>query len=449
MTDEDVDPRIVRRKVVWRIVPLIFVLYVVAYLDRANVGFAKLQMEKKLPGFTPEVFGWGFGIFFAGYLLLEIPGALLVEHWSARKWFARILITWGFCSMGLALVRTPWQFYLARFLLGLAEAGFFPGVIVYFTHWFPRAERGRAMAGLVLGVPLSLALGSQVSGLLLQQTWFGLDGWKLLFIFEGLPAVLLGVALPFIMTDRPRHAKWLTAGERDWLEQKLEAERRETASRGSDSWRNVFRQPAVWLLALGILATNTGGYGFVFWMPTVVKDHLFETQASAGSAPKSKDEISDTEALRWTGLVYAFGLLGVLISGLSSDWTGDRKWHCVTGQVLTGVFLAASVIPGLPWAAVIVILCCVGFFATFWPPPFWVLPTLTMSASAAAVSIGFINICANIAGLFGPPLIGTLKTAGFSDWVGMTILAGFYVLGGIFVSLLRIGRGESKCHESS
>src|SRR5438067_7702116 len=179
-----------RRKVARRVLPLLLALYVVAYLDRANLGFAKLQMQGELR-FSDRVFGWGAGLFFAGYLVLEVPGALLVEHWSARKWFARILVTWGACSMGMALVGTPTEFYLARFLLGLAEAGFFPGVIVYFTHWFPRKDRARAMTGMLVGIPISLALGARVSAVLLAQDWFDLHGWQWVFIVEGAPAVLL------------------------------------------------------------------------------------------------------------------------------------------------------------------------------------------------------------------------------------------------------------------
>ena len=226
------DPRAVRRKVARRLLPLIFVLYIISYLDRVNVGFAKDRMQASL-GFSERAFGWASGIFFAGYLLLEIPGALLVERWSARKWFARILVTWGACSMAVAFVRSGWQFAGVRFLLGLAESGFFPGVIVYLTHWFPRAERGKAMAGLVLAVPVSLALGARVSGWLLQQHWLGLEGWQWVFLGEGLPAVA-HAAWPCrsLMTDRPAQARWLRPEERDWLEQTLEAERREVPSHG-------------------------------------------------------------------------------------------------------------------------------------------------------------------------------------------------------------------------
>ncbi|HEX4613193.1 MAG TPA: MFS transporter, partial [Urbifossiella sp.] len=270
------DPELARRttrKVALRALPLLFVLYVVAYLDRANVAFAKLRMQAEL-GFSDTVFGWGIGLFFVGYLFLEIPGALLVERWSARKWFARILVTWGACSMGMAFVRTPGEFYLLRFLLGLAEAGFFPGVIVYFTHWFPRAARARALTGMLVGIPISLSLGAVLSRWLLGLEGLGFTGWQWVFLAEGAPAVVLGVAVPFLLTDRPAQARWLTPAERDWLETTLDAERRAAAAAEGARPRDVLRLPAVWLLALGIFFTNLGGYAFVFWLPTAVKGLL-------------------------------------------------------------------------------------------------------------------------------------------------------------------------------
>ena len=222
-TPAPINPEALRRKIGWHILPLVFVIYIVAYLDRANVGFAKLAMKDDLH-FSDAVFGLGFGIFFIGYLILEIPGALLVERWSARKWFARILISWGFVSALTAFVKTPMQFYTARFLLGVAEAGFFPGIIVYFTHWFTSRDRGRALAGLVMAIPFSLALGAPVSGWLMKIHWLGWAGWKWLFILEGAPAIVLGVAHAFLLKDRPRDAKWLAPHERAWLEDQLEAE---------------------------------------------------------------------------------------------------------------------------------------------------------------------------------------------------------------------------------
>lgn len=423
----EVDPRVIRRKVWWRTVPLIFVLYIVAYLDRANLGFAKLQMCDAL-GLSPEVYGWGAGIFFVGYLILEIPGAMLVERWSARKWFARILITWGICSMGMALVHNAWQFYTARALLGLAEAGFFPGVIVYFSHWFPRAERARALAGMVLGIPVSLALGARVSGHLLEVHWLGLAGWQWVFIVEGLPAVLFGCAVPFLLTDRPRNAKWLTPAEADWLEQKLERERQEAAAISGATLGDALKRPMVWLLALGIFAANTGGYALVFWLPTAVKNMLLRTH----------EAVTDIDVMNWLLPVYLLGIVGVWLSGQSSDRFHERKWHCAAGMALTGVFLAISVIAGQSWNLVFFWLCLVGFFAFSWPSPFWALPTQTLPPAAAAVAIGFINMCANIAGLIGSPIVGTMEKHGFSQAARLQFLAGCYVVGGIIIAMLRI-----------
>ncbi|MEO7651188.1 MAG: MFS transporter, partial [Bryobacteraceae bacterium] len=292
-----------RRKVAWRILPLVILLYLVAYLDRANVGFAKLRMASDLQ-FSEEVFGLGIGIFFIGYLTLEIPGALLVERWSARKWFSRILITWGFISAATAFVETPTQFNIVRFLLGVAEAGFFPGIIVYFTHWFPTHLRGRALAGLIVAVPFSLALGAPISGLLLDVHWLGLKGWQWLFILEGFPAVILGVVTLIVMTDRPRHAKWLTAEERSYLEEELAAESHAKDAHRKFSVGEALRMRNVWLLALGIFATNAGGYAMGFWLPTTVKS------LSGGS---------DVSALFYSGLFYLFGVAGVLYSGRASD----------------------------------------------------------------------------------------------------------------------------------
>ncbi|MBI2687255.1 MAG: MFS transporter [Acidobacteria bacterium] len=407
-----------RRKVAWRILPITILLYLVAYLDRANVGFAKLRMAQDL-GFSDEVFGFGIGIFFIGYLLLEIPGALLVERWSARKWFARILITWGLISAATAFVTTPAQFNVARFFLGVAEAGFFPGVIVYFTHWFPLKDRARAMSRFIVAVPFSLALGAPISALLLDVNWLGLQGWQWLFILEGLPAVILGVVTLAIFTDRPRHAKWLTQKERDYLEETLAAEAAAKEAVQKVSIGQALRLRNVWLLALGIFATNTGGYALGFWLPSTVKS------LSGGS---------DKASLFFSGLFYALGIVGVLYSGYSSDRRGDRKWHCAAGQILTGLFLAASAIPGQPFWLVMTWLCLTGLVAYSWPPPFWALPTETLTASAAATAIGMINIFANVAGYLGNHFFGWLKTQGATDSQSLFFLSSCYLLGALLTS---------------
>jgi len=411
-----------RRKVAWRILPYVFALYVVAYLDRANISFAKLAMAADLK-FSEQVFGDGIGIFFIGYLLLEIPGALLVEHWSARKWFSRILISWGICAVLMAFVRTPTQFYIVRFLLGMAEAGFFPGIIVYFMHWFPKADRARALSGLILAVPFSLALGAPVSALLLKVHWLGLAGWQWVFILEGLPAVVLGIVTLFYLTDRPQQAAWLKPESRAWLAGILENEKQLNPSTPRGALKQALREPNTWLLGLGILATNIGGYAFVFWLPTTVQN------LSGGSA---------SSAAAWTTLPYLLGLFSVLWSGRSSDRTGDRKWHCVAGQTATAVCLAASAIPGQPFLLVMFWLSLTGMAAFFWGSPFWVLPTLTLTQSAAAVAIGFINMCANLAGFIGSPIVGRLRDRGFSAQNCLLLLAACYLVGAVFVALVRL-----------
>lgn len=420
--DSSINPNALRRKVAGRVLPFVFLLYIVAYLDRANAGFAKLAMADDLK-FSEEVFGLGFGIFFIGYLILEIPGALLVERWSARKWFARILISWGLCSALTAFVKTPTQFYVARFLLGVAEAGFFPGIIVYFTHWFTTADRARALSGLVMAVPFSLALGAPVSALLLEVNWLGLAGWKWMFLLEALPALALGGATLFLLTDWPRDAKWLTAAERDWLSAQLESEARAKEASGNRSVWQALRQPNVWLLALGIFATNTGGYALTFWLPTTVKN------LSGGS---------NSEALLYSALYYGCGLISVFLAGRSSDRTGERKWHCVTGQVCAALMLAGSAIPGQPFGATMVWLCGTALGAYFWMSPYWTLPTLTLTASAAAVAIGFINMCANLAGYLGNHNMGWLKAHGFNDQACLMSLAGCYLVGGLLISFVRV-----------
>ncbi len=424
MTSPAVDFNSVRRKVAWRVLPLVFLLYIVAYLDRANVGFAKLRMAGDLK-FSEEVFGLGIGIFFIGYLLLEIPGALLVERWSARKWFARILITWGFISALTAFVRTPMEFYIARFLLGVAEAGFFPGIIVYFTHWFTNQDRVRALSGLVMGVPFSLALGAPLSALLLEVNWFGLAGWKWMFIIEGLPAVFLGFFTLFYMTDRPRHANWLTAEERAYLEDRLATEAREKEASGKITVWQALKMRNVWLLSLGIFATNTGGYALGFWLPTTVKN------LSGGS---------DQASLLYSGLFFGCGLVGVFLSGQSSDRSGDRKWHCIAGQVATALLLAGSAMPGQTFPVVMTWLCLTGLAAYSWPSPFWALPTCTLTASAAAVSIGFINMCANLAGYFGNHFNGWLRSHNATESTCLLFLAACYLAGGVVISFVKVDR---------
>jgi ACS family tartrate transporter-like MFS transporter len=411
-----------RRKVALRILPLVILLYIISYLDRANVAFAKLRMGKAL-GFSEEVFGFGIGVFFIGYLFLEIPGALLVEHWSARKWFSRILVTWGLISAAMAFVKTPSQFYWARFFLGVAEAGFFPGIIVYFTHWFVQTDRSRALSGLLTAVPFSLALGAPVSSLLLDVNWLGLDGWQWLFIVEGMPAVFLGFVVQRCLTDRPRDAQWLTQGERDHLESALATEAAAKEIAGKVSVSAAFRLPAVWVLVIGVMIGNSGGYALNFWLPTTVKN------LSGGS---------DHMTLFYSGIFFACGIASVIVSGQSADRTGDRKWHAVGGMISTGVFLACSVLPGQAFGTQMMWLCLTAFGAFFWIAPFWTLPSLTLTASAAAAATGLINMGANIAGYLGNHATGWLRSHGYGETACLLFLSACFIAGGCVISLLRL-----------
>jgi ACS family tartrate transporter-like MFS transporter len=417
-----VDVPALRRKVAWRVLPLVIILYIIAYLDRANVAFAKLRMGEAL-GFSEEVFGFGIGVFFIGYLFLEIPGALLVERWSARKWFARILITWGLISAGMAFVKTPAQFYWMRFFLGVAEAGFFPGIIVYFSHWFVQSDRSRALSWLLVAVPFSLALGAPVSSLLLDVEWFSLDGWQWLFIVEGLPAVLLGVIVLACFTDRPRDAKWLTRAERDHLENELAAEAAAKESVQKVGMWQALRLPAVWLLAVGVMIGNSGGYAMTFWLPTTVKN------LSGGS---------DQMTLLYSGIYYACGIASVLVSGWSADRSGDRKWHAVGGMIATGLFLLCSTIPGQGFATQMIWLCLTALGAFFWIAPFWTLPSLTLTASAAAAATGLINMGANLAGYAGNHVTGWLRQQGYGESQCLQFLAACFIGGGLITSFLRL-----------
>jgi ACS family tartrate transporter-like MFS transporter len=268
-------------------------------------------------------------------------------------------------------------------------------------------------------------LGAPVSALLLDANWLGLAGWKWLFIIEGLPAVVLGIVTLFLMTDRPRNAKWLTPAERDFLEEALAVEARAKEAPGKSSIRDALRMPNVWLLALGIFATNTGGYAIAFWLPTTLKS------LSGGS---------DRLALSYSCLFYLCGFVSVIVSGQSSDRSGDRKWHCVAGQAATALFLAGSTIPGQPFAVVMAWLCFTGLAAYFWPSPFWALPTLTLTASAAAVAIGLINMSANLAGYLGNHATGWMKSHGAGDTAVLLFLAASYLLGAVITSFVRLNR---------
>jgi MFS transporter, ACS family, tartrate transporter len=410
--------------------PFLFLLYLTSYLDRINVSYAGLEMTHDL-GFNNAVFGLGSGIFFLGYLLLEIPGAILVERWSARKWIARILISWGAFAALTGLVRTSSEFYSARFLLGLAEAGFFPGILVYVSHWYRQEDRARAVTLFMIGIPFSEIIGAPVSGLLLRVHWLGFAGWRWLFLLEGLPAIVLGIVTIFYLTDLPGQAHWLTSEERAWITAELDRERRSKPP--SPPILEVLRHRSVILLSLAYFAILSANWGFTLWLPKIV-------QRLSGLGPLRVSLISAIP------FVIEIPFLWWLAS--HSDKTAERRWHVAVpvgiGAVAFAVFgsserMGANVV----LAMVLFSIAAVGLHG--YRASFWTLPTLFLSETAAAAGIGVINCFGNLGGFLGPYMVGALSNASGSYRTAMLFLGGCALMASVLVVMVNSpagGRGR-------
>jgi len=404
-----------------RLMPLLFLCYVIAYVDRTNVSIAKLTMVNDLPAFDDKVIGFGMGIFFLGYFLLEIPGSIIVERWSARKWICRIMVTWGICAALTAFVKTPLQFYAVRFLLGLAEAGFFPGIIVYLTHWFPAKERARALSIFLVASPIAMIIGPALSGLLLpigtqaivdgvavvQPRWAGLAGWQLIYIVWGIPAVIIGFLVLRLMPDRPRDATWLTAAEAQALEDQLAADARRQKAAHMPVWQ-ALTNPRVLLLAAAYFGIVTANYGIEFFLPSILKETY-----------KLKNE-------QVTWLVMLPSLLvmaGQIFVGWNSDRTGERRWHAsLPVFVGAAALVAAALVRGnLPLTVACFVVAAAGMKA--YMPAFWALPNLFLASTAAAGSVGLINSIGNLGGFLGPTLLGYFSEETKEFTIGLLITA--------------------------
>jgi len=413
-----------RHRIAKRLLPFLFVLYVIAFLDRMNIGAAALQMPHDL-GFSDRVVGMGAGVFFLGYFLLEIPGALIVERWSARRWIARIMISWGLVTVLMAFIHTPRQFYLVRFFVGAAEAGFLPGVIVYLTHWFRYEDRGKAVAFFYAANPLSYVVGSPIAGLLLGLSWLGLRGWRWLFILEGIPAIVLGVITIFYLTDWPAQARWLPVDERSWITEQLQREKQTKNRRRSFSVWEALRNRDVILLTLCYFCAMTGSYGIAFWLPTILK------------------RISGQSDLRVTllaALPYMAAFITQQVNGWHSDRTHERRWHAAIPLFLCALALSLAVLNSArPMVAIGLFVLVGGSFYGF-QPCFWALPTLFLSESAAAASIGLINSVGNLGGFVGPMVMGYLASRTHSFAAGLWYLVGSLIVSGIL--MLTVGAGR-------
>ena len=416
-----------RRRITRRLLPYLLLLYLIAYIDRTNVGIAKLQMQGEL-GFTDAVIGFGAGIFFLGYFLLEIPGTLIVERWSARKWIARIMISWGIVAVMMGFIgfaplnfmSTTNQFYVLRFILGLAEAGFFPGVIIYLSHWFRYEDRGRAKARFMIGIPIANVIGVPLSRAILENiNWLGLPGWRWVYILEGIPAVIFGVITIFYLTDRPQQAKWLPEDEKQWIVGELAREKELKMAAGRARLWDAFRHPQIILLMFIYFFAVTGNYGLTFFLPSIAEN-------MQGLSIVSRTII--------TMLPYIICTIVILIAGRTSDRMNERRWHTVVPILLAAFGLGLSVVTANYIAIAVICLCLAGLAPGAWPS-FWALPTAFLTGSAAATAVGLINSVGNLGGFIGPYAVGYLKTSTGSYAAGVWVLAGC----SLFAALLALG----------
>ncbi len=416
-----------RQRIGRRILPYLFLLYIIAYLDRVNLGYAALEMSSDL-GFPPDVYGFGAGIFFIGYFMLEIPGAILVERWSARKWIARIMISWGLVAICTGFIQTAHQLYVIRFLLGAAEAGFFPGIIVYLSHWFRNEDRAKSMALFVAAQPISNIVGSPISGLLLGVHWFGISGWRWLFMLEGVPAVVFGIVTLFFLTDWPHQAKWMPEDERQWIAGELEREKQAKLAAHSYSVLHAMRQPAVLLLVLALFGMNISIYGFNFWLPTIIKK-------LSGS--------SNLLVTTLSALPYCVGLIALPLIGWSSDRTGERRWHTALSMIVVSVGLALSLFSQSSAVLALAMFCVAAVGMYGYLPGFWALPTSFLTGTAAAACIGLINSVGNLGGFVGPYIVGRLTKTSHSFFAGILCLSLSAFVAGVLVLSVRTSRREA------
>ncbi|WP_414448816.1 MFS transporter [Burkholderia sp. 22PA0099] len=423
--------RRVTRKLMWRIIPFVMLLYFVSFLDRVNVGFAALTMNADL-GLTPTAFGFGGGLFFIGYFLFEVPSNLILSKVGARIWIARVMISWGIVSAAAALVTGPASFYSVRFLLGVAEAGFFPGIIYYLAQWFPTRQRAVAAAWFMAAAPISTAIGSPMSGAIMQlPSVFGLRDWQMLYVIEAVPAVILGFVVLRALTDKPADARWLAADERDWLIAKLKSEAEARHARVGHTIGPIaaLRDMRVLALALIYFGTSAGLYTLGLWAPLIIRQYGFD-------------------ALQ-TGLLNAIpsvlAVVAMILWARHSDRSGERTWHVVIPCALACVGFVfaggASTIVGVIAALVIV---NIGISAA--KAPLWAMPSLFLSGSGAAAGIAMINSIGNLGGFVGPFAIGWLKGVTGSYAAGLYVVGASLALSAVLTVVLSrqsAARGEA------
>ena len=413
---DEADEAATYAKVTWRLLPFLFTCYVAAYLDRVNVGFAKLQMLSDLK-FSETIYGLGAGIFFIGYFIFEIPSNLMLHRFGARKWIARIMISWGVISGLMMLVQTPTMFYILRFLLGVAEAGFFPGIILYLTYWYPAARRSKVTSLFMTGIPMAGVIGGPLSGWIL--TTFdgrnGLAGWKWLFILEAVPSILLGVMVLFYLNDKISDATWLNPAQKALLQRNIDDD---GAHIEDHSVLGAFRNGKVWILAAAYFGFIMGLYGVSFWLPSLVK--------ASG--------VTNTTTIGWlVAIPYDAAVASMIWTSGHSDRTGERRWHIAIPALIGALGLVASIlVPQTPfWAIVTLTVATMGILTSL--AQFWCLPPAFLAGAAAAAGIALINSVGNLAGFVSPFIVGWIKDLTGSTNNGLLVIAASLVVGSLIV----------------
>jgi MFS transporter, ACS family, tartrate transporter len=410
-----------RRHIAFRLLPFVFLLYIINYLDRTSVAYAALGMARDL-GFDDRVLGLGIGIFFISYVALQIPGAVLAQRWSARGVICATMIGSGALTALTAVVHTPAQLYLARILLGAAEAGFFPGVIVYLSHWFIQEDRAKATSNFMAAIPVSLVIGSPMAGWILSHNWFMIEGWRWLFFLEGIPAILLGTVAFFFLTDWPPQARWLSAEQRQWISGNLEQEK--PLSRQSISIGQALRSRTVLLLATAAFLQYFIGYSVIFWLPTILKN---------------QSGLSDAQVGLFGAVPYVVALVAMLFNGWHSDKRRERRWHAASPLFIAAVgFLCLFSVPNSTVVTVSLfsMICVLMAFL----PVFWAIPTEILSDSKAAVAVGTINALASFAGFAGPYAFGYLRAETGSFAAGFVVLMCCALVAGILILMTGVAQ---------
>jgi ACS family tartrate transporter-like MFS transporter len=419
-----IDARKLYAKISWRLIPYIFILYILAYLDRVNVGFAAVEFQRDLH-LSSTAYGLGGGIFFLGQMLFDLPSNLLLNKVGPRLWIARIMISWGLIATCMMFVRGAHSFYAMRLLLGISEAGFFPGMILYLSFWFPSGERARAVAKFMTATSLAGVVGAELARVLLKLEGVGgLHGWQWLFLLEGLPTFLMGFTVLWVLKDKPDDANWLTNDEKRWLDAELERDRQEGGATRNHNLLDAFKMPMVWVLAVIFLLEQVGVYTVNLWMPA-----LFNTFLHA-PGPEAAAHIA-----RIGALPYLAAAICTVLVGWSSDRTGERRFH------IAGTFLVGAA--GFAWAAYAhslmavffaMVLAAVGFWSM--TGPFWALPTRVLGGRAAAGGVAIITMVGSVGGFMGPALTGKLKDMTHTFTAGLLVIAGVAVAGAVLCCFL-------------